>query len=307
MFLATRALCRSVLSLYADVPPAQWRFAEGERGKPYIATPLPTPALHFNLTNTLGLIACVVSRVYPVLGVDAEFLGRHGETVNIAEHFFSASEVHALRTLPTEQQRERFFCYWTLKESYIKARGLGLALPLDQFSFLLDAGPDVGVAFDPRLLDSAPRWRFALLRGSRNHMVSVGVDTGGQALSLRASPLHPAARTGCFSRTRRMKMWAISDLHVGYSENREFISAIAPHPEDWLILAGDLGESVEHLSFVFATLGPRFAPAAVGAWQPRAVVGAKPRHAARRSQVPAARRAVPQLWRADSRRSLSDL
>jgi 3',5'-cyclic AMP phosphodiesterase CpdA len=56
-----------------------------------------------------------------------------------------------------------------------------------------------------------------------------------------------------------MKLWAVSDLHVGYAENRRVIEAMAPHPEDWLVLGGDLGETVDHLRYVLGTLGPRFA------------------------------------------------
>jgi 3',5'-cyclic AMP phosphodiesterase CpdA len=56
-----------------------------------------------------------------------------------------------------------------------------------------------------------------------------------------------------------MKLWAISDLHLGSDVNRRAISALAPRPEDWLILAGDLGDTRDDLVFAFATLGPRFA------------------------------------------------
>lgn len=55
-----------------------------------------------------------------------------------------------------------------------------------------------------------------------------------------------------------MKLWAISDLHVGHAENRQAIARIAPHPDDWLLLAGDLGETPGDLRFVFGTLHPRF-------------------------------------------------
>src|SRR6185295_11161272 len=48
------------------------------------------------------------------------------------------------------------------------------------------------------------------------------------------------------------------DLHVGYPENQQVVLGIAPRPGDWLVLAGDLGESVDHLRFVFDILGPRF-------------------------------------------------
>ncbi len=198
LFLATRALVRTVLSNYAPLAPGAWRFAEGERGKPYIANDLPSAAIHFNLTNTPGLVVCAVSLVHPALGVDAEYLHRVGETLSIAEHHFSPSEVRALRALPPNRQRERFFSYWTLKESYIKARGLGLAIPLEQFSFFLEegqgerereshiGGPSVRIEFDPRLGDDPSRWRFALLRGGANHLIAVGADTGGAALQVRA-------------------------------------------------------------------------------------------------------------------------
>ncbi|MCF8481042.1 MAG: metallophosphoesterase [Rhodospirillum sp.] len=56
-----------------------------------------------------------------------------------------------------------------------------------------------------------------------------------------------------------MRLWAISDLHVGHPDNRTLIQAIPDHGPDWLILGGDLGESLDHLVFVLDTLGPRFA------------------------------------------------
>jgi predicted phosphodiesterase len=55
-----------------------------------------------------------------------------------------------------------------------------------------------------------------------------------------------------------MKLFAISDLHVRYAANRQLIEALPPHPDDWLILGGDLGETEEHLQFVLRTLCPRF-------------------------------------------------
>ena len=186
LFLATRALVRTALGHYAAVRPDAWRFAEADHGKPFLVGPPSLPPIHFNLSNTQGLVVCAVSLWHEGLGVDAEFMGRTGETVSIANHFFSALETEALLALPEQRQDERFFSYWTLKESYIKARGLGLALPLDQFSFLLDAGDGIRIRFDPRLSDEPSRWRFELLRASANHLIAVGVDTGGLPLSLRA-------------------------------------------------------------------------------------------------------------------------
>lgn len=55
-----------------------------------------------------------------------------------------------------------------------------------------------------------------------------------------------------------MKLWAISDLHVGHRENRHAVQEIPAHGDDWLILAGDLGETTAHLRFIFETLRHRF-------------------------------------------------
>jgi predicted phosphodiesterase len=55
-----------------------------------------------------------------------------------------------------------------------------------------------------------------------------------------------------------MKLYAISDLHLGYKVNRQALETLSAHPEDWLILGGDLGETADHLEFAFDTLAPRF-------------------------------------------------
>jgi 4'-phosphopantetheinyl transferase len=139
-FLATRALVRTVLSCYEPtVSPLEWRFAIGERGKPSISEPASASGWHFNLSNTRGLVVCAVSGVHSRLGVDVERLDRSNDLLALADRYFSPMEVSELRALPSSEQPSRFFDYWTLKESYIKAHGLGLAIPLDSFSFLLGA------------------------------------------------------------------------------------------------------------------------------------------------------------------------
>lgn len=55
-----------------------------------------------------------------------------------------------------------------------------------------------------------------------------------------------------------VKLFAISDLHVGFADNRRALADMSPHLEDWLILGGDIGETEEDLTFVIQTLKPRF-------------------------------------------------
>jgi 3',5'-cyclic AMP phosphodiesterase CpdA len=55
-----------------------------------------------------------------------------------------------------------------------------------------------------------------------------------------------------------MKLYAVSDLHLGCEENRRALCALPPSLDDWLILAGDVGEGAKHMEFAFETLSRRF-------------------------------------------------
>lgn len=202
LFLASQALVRTVLSSYSTVAPGDWRFSASEHGKPSVSAPAVNPTIHFNLANTSGLVVCVVSAAHAQLGVDAERIDQKVEAVALAERYFSSSEFSNLRALPASERPRRFFAYWTLKESYVKARGLGLTLGTDRFSFLLE--DEISIVFDTGFADDATSWRFALLDVPPNHMIGVSVKTGGPALSLRATHvvplrLHPSVSADCRS------------------------------------------------------------------------------------------------------------
>ena len=166
--LLTRMLVRTRLSLYAEIDPKEWRFGVGERGRPFIADPVPPCFLDFNLTHTTGMILCLVAPVAGI-GVDVEYLPRRNDTAAIASHFFAPQEQAGLG--------DRFFTYWTLKEAYIKARGKGLALPLDGFWFDLD-GDEPAISFDDRIDDDPALWRFDSLELSADHLCSVALPIG---------------------------------------------------------------------------------------------------------------------------------
>jgi 3',5'-cyclic AMP phosphodiesterase CpdA len=56
------------------------------------------------------------------------------------------------------------------------------------------------------------------------------------------------------------RLLALSDLHVAYPENRQFVADLYPdNDEDWLLLAGDVGESFDDIEWVLQTLSSRFA------------------------------------------------
>jgi 4'-phosphopantetheinyl transferase len=185
-FEVSHALVRRSLSRYAPAPPEAWRFREVGRGRPEVAGPEAGAGLRFNLSHTDGLAACGVVRELD-LGVDVEAASRVRRHLEIAERFFSPRESAGLRALPAEQQPGRFLDLWTLKESYIKGRGLGLALPLDGFSFLLEEGAP-RLLFERDLEDRPDDWQFSLSRPTAGHRLAVAVRRGRRpALRIRVA------------------------------------------------------------------------------------------------------------------------
>jgi 4'-phosphopantetheinyl transferase len=173
--LIARILVRTTLSRYCDVPPDRWRFRANDHGRPAIV--LPASPIHFNLSHTNGLIVCLVSRGREV-GVDVECLERTGEWGDLADRYFAPREAAALRRVATSTRPTRFLEYWTLKESYIKARGLGLAIPLADFSFELPARSpnDIDILFTPAIDDTPSRWQFSLERFGSRHLIATAVE-----------------------------------------------------------------------------------------------------------------------------------
>ena len=180
-YLVTRALVRTVLSSYVPRAPEAWRFVRTEHGRPLIAGAASDPEtrwLSFNLSNTTGLIACAVARERE-LGVDVEWLDRRGHALEVADRFFSAPELAELRSRPAERQLDRFFDYWTLKESYIKALGKGLSLPLESFALALDeGGGPIRLRVFPPIEDDAGSWQFHLCSPLPRHRLALAVRRG---------------------------------------------------------------------------------------------------------------------------------
>ena len=175
-FLATRALARVILGRYTRASPRRLEFVTSAAGKPELQAPLLEPRLRFNVSHTRTLVACAVVWDADV-GVDVEAL-REVPT-EIAERLFSPPEIEALRAMTPRQQQEGFLAFWTLKESFVKARGVGLSMPLNSF----------GVALEPpRLLpcgvvrDEVSRWHFARWSPTHVHRLAICVRTDGKTV-----------------------------------------------------------------------------------------------------------------------------
>jgi len=179
-YLITRALVRTVLSRYAPVDPAEWVFTTNAYGRPEIGNAEAADAnLSFNISHTHSLIVLGVTRGR-ALGVDVENFRAREVSLDIATHYFAPREVTALSSVPVHEQQYRFFEYWTFKEAYIKARGMGLSLPLDKFSFHYPDDRGVGIAIEPELADDPSRWQFWQYRPAADYLLAVCAERGAE-------------------------------------------------------------------------------------------------------------------------------
>lgn len=174
--LVARALVRTVLSRYAALAPREWAFCADANGRPRIANPPPGPGIEFNLSHSGGLVVLCVG-TGRALGVDVESISRNTDTDRL-ERYFAPRERGALLGLPEAERRRRFFELWTLKESYLKARGEGLRLALDAFAFDFTGERGLRLSFERRLADSPCRWRFWQFTPRTDYLVAVCAGRG---------------------------------------------------------------------------------------------------------------------------------
>lgn len=126
--LAAEILLRYAFATAAEPFPAA--FEKTAQGKPFA----PDSPLHFNLSHSGEWAVCAVSDAD--IGCDVEKIDP--VHVDVAKRFFTAAENVQLDEAENETERtRRFFRLWTLKESFQKATGQGMSLPLSSFSVTL--------------------------------------------------------------------------------------------------------------------------------------------------------------------------
>jgi 4'-phosphopantetheinyl transferase len=120
------------------------------------------------------LVVCGVMSASEI-GVDVEYLDRATNCLELARRFFAPVEAAALAAAPVSRQRAEFLRYWTLKEAFIKARGMGLAIPLDDFWFTLVEQSPPRIAFRADSPLDPGGWQFGLIRFGSDHQMAFAV------------------------------------------------------------------------------------------------------------------------------------
>jgi 4'-phosphopantetheinyl transferase len=155
-YIVAHVLKRATLQSVYPLPAADWLFERSPHGKPFISQNQAASRLSFNLSHTRGFVAVAVAHGIMV-GIDVERIQIGKLDQELADRLFASTEADATRALPQPAQTDALYAYWTLKEAFIKAVGLGLSLPLDAFAFTLEP---LSICFDESIREDANKWRF---------------------------------------------------------------------------------------------------------------------------------------------------
>jgi len=178
-YIAAHALLRLTLSAHLGVAPDHVAIASDHHGKPMLRERHGSFPLGISLSHSRGVVACALAHDRSV-GIDVQPVDATVDVMTIARRFFAPEEVAALEACVPEQRASRFSETWTLKEALFKALGLGLGLPIDCASFLVEDGE---VSFTPRspLVDGD--WSFVVTDVEGTHRLAVAAPRmpGGAA------------------------------------------------------------------------------------------------------------------------------
>jgi len=137
------------------------RIAYGPYGKPYLDG--ADKQIYFNLSHSGNMVMGIFDDVE--VGCDVEKTGHRGDNIKIAKRFFHTEEFEALVGLKDEGAREDlFYRIWTLKESFMKACGLGMKLDMRTFSVMEFIGTGNPV-INPATQESYALKEYAVLEG----------------------------------------------------------------------------------------------------------------------------------------------
>ncbi|CAD1792182.1 4'-phosphopantetheinyl transferase superfamily protein [Xanthomonas euroxanthea] len=190
LYLLSRALLRGALSLYEEVAPVAWCFSFGEYGKPFLkANGDRTKPLSFNLSHAHGMAALVVARDRDV-GIDVEFTSSAPPFCSM-EVCFAQDEIQELERRVGRSREARFWALWTLRESYIKATGMGFSAPMKTFSMIIQDDDSVALIHNGQAARCGC-WEFAQWTASDQHLLAVCARRlAAVPLRVRTFDVHP--------------------------------------------------------------------------------------------------------------------
>ncbi|XP_068121070.1 L-aminoadipate-semialdehyde dehydrogenase-phosphopantetheinyl transferase [Hyperolius riggenbachi] len=184
--MAGRLLMRKLIAEKLHVPWDKIRLDRTAKGKPFLASPFPPelPKFNFNVSHQ-GEYAVLAAEPELQVGVDIMKTDLPGsgsteEFFRLMHRQFTDREWHSIKGMDGSwAQLDMFYRHWTLKESFIKAIGVGLGFNLQRIEF--EVSPlkmEVGKVYSETkmYLDEEPeQWTFQEMLLDDKHHVAVAL------------------------------------------------------------------------------------------------------------------------------------
>lgn len=170
-FINRRGILRVILASYLDTLPASVRFSYNAFGKPSIDGPVQVNNFRFNLSHSAQLLRIAVA-INREVGIDVEVVDESVPIDSVASRVFAPRELAELKALPESLRRARFFSCWTRKEAYIKARGLGLSMPLDSIDLSAEPGRSA-ILVEEAGTNDVVHWRVENLESNAHYSTAI--------------------------------------------------------------------------------------------------------------------------------------
>ncbi|AUW45694.1 4'-phosphopantetheinyl transferase family protein [Rhizobium leguminosarum] len=164
-FIAGRYLLRQLLSLQTGISPGKVPLSPDRHGKLRLEG---GDRLQFSLANTDGLVAVAAASGCDHVGIDCERADIEIEEAAV-DSYCSAEERRWLMELPARERARTAIALWTLKESHLKALGVGLREDPRNIAFSWKDGIPVMVDGG----DCDRRWHHRLVESGSQHVVAL--------------------------------------------------------------------------------------------------------------------------------------
>ncbi len=128
MHSVSRACLRLLLGRYREMPPEDIRFEKNGFGKLSLAGDQNAADMRFNISHS-GEYVVLGFTLGRDIGVDIEAIKAIAEFGELAHDICSPEELRRLESVPVRDRLTELYRYWTLKEAYVKAIGVGLSFP----------------------------------------------------------------------------------------------------------------------------------------------------------------------------------
>jgi 4'-phosphopantetheinyl transferase len=156
-FVQARALLRRILARYLEADAASIVLGTAADGKPRLLEPDGSAPLRFNVSHSESVALVAVAR-HREIGVDVERVRDDFAWEDVADRWFPAAEVAAIRRVEPAHRTLAFFRCWVRREAYLKGLGTGLRDGLGGFG--VTETPDGGLITEPagRATGGGPHW-----------------------------------------------------------------------------------------------------------------------------------------------------